>query len=99
LMEKGLKGMIGKGSRSKTVREAIPKFGSIYFGAIGGAGALISKTIKKSEVIAFEELGAEAVRRIEVERFPVAVINDVYGHDLYEEGKSKYQTLHQNSKH
>jgi fumarate hydratase subunit beta len=91
LMEAGLKGMIGKGNRSKTVREAIKQYRAIYFAAIGGAGALISRSIKKSELVAYEELGAEAVRRLEVQDFPVTVINDIYGNDLYEEGKSKYQ--------
>src|ERR1035437_3500746 len=91
LMEVGLKGMIGKGNRSKAVREAIKQYRAIYFAAIGGAGALISRSIKKSELVAYEELGAEAVRRLEVEDFPVTVINDIYGNDLYEEGKSKYQ--------
>ena len=92
LMEAGLKGMIGKGNRSQPVKEAMEKFKAVYFGAIGGAGALIAKSIKKAEVIAYEELGAEAIRRLEVEDFPVTVINDIYGGDLYEEGKAKYQT-------
>jgi len=91
LMAEGLKGMIGKGMRSQDVKDAIKKYKSVYFAAIGGAGALISKTIKKSEVIAYEELGAEAVRRLEVENFPVTVINDIYGGDLYQEGKAKYR--------
>jgi fumarate hydratase subunit beta len=91
LMEAGLKGMIGKGNRSKAVREAIKQYRAVYFAAIGGAGALISRSIKKSELVAYEELGVEAVRRLEVEDFPVTVINDIYGNDLYEEGKSKYQ--------
>jgi fumarate hydratase subunit beta len=91
LMEAGLKGMIGKGNRSKAVRDAIKKYRAVYFAAIGGAGALISRSIKKSELVAYEELGAEAVRRLEVEDFPVTVINDIYGNDLYEEGKAKYQ--------
>jgi fumarate hydratase subunit beta len=67
------------------------KYGAIYFGATGGAGALISKRIKKSELVAYEDLGAEAIRRIEVEDFPTIVVNDIYGHDLYEEGKKKYK--------
>jgi fumarate hydratase subunit beta len=91
LLEQGLKGMIGKGSRSKAVKEAMLKHKAVYLGAIGGAGALISKTILKSEVIAFAELGAEAIRKIKVEKFPATVINDIYGGDLYEEGKAKYQ--------
>jgi len=91
LMAEGLKGMIGKGLRSKAVKDAMVKHKAVYLGAIGGAGAIISKSIKKAEVIAYEELGAEALRRLEVEDFPVTVINDIYGSDLYEEGKAKYQ--------
>ena len=91
LMSIGLKGMIGKGNRSQEVKDAIKKYKAIYFGAIGGAGALISKSIKKAEVIAYEDLGAEAIRRLEVENFPATVINDIHGRDLYEEGKTKYQ--------
>jgi len=91
LIAEGLKGMIGKGSRSKTVKDAMVKYKAVYLGAIGGAGALISKSIKKAEVIAYEELGADAIRRLEVESFPVTVINDIYGGDLYEEGKAKYR--------
>jgi fumarate hydratase subunit beta len=91
LMAAGLKGMIGKGNRSPAVKDAIKKYKAVYFAAIGGAGALISKSIKKAEVIAYEDLGAEAIRRLEVENFPVTVINDIYGSDLYEQGKAKYQ--------
>lgn len=91
LMSAGLKGMIGKGNRSPAVKDAMKKYKAVYFAAIGGAGALISKSIKKAEVIAYDELGAEAVRRLEVEDFPVTVINDIYGGDLYEEGKAKYR--------
>jgi fumarate hydratase subunit beta len=91
LMAEGLKGMIGKGMRSQDVKDAIKKYGAVYFAAIGGAGALISKSIKKAEVIAYEELGAEAVRRLEVEDFPVTVVNDMHGGDLYQEGKKQYQ--------
>ena len=91
LMAEGLKGMIGKGMRSQAVKDAMKKYKAVYLAAIGGAGALISKSIKKSEVIAYEELGAEAIRRLEVENFPATVINDIYGGDLYEEGKAKYK--------
>jgi fumarate hydratase subunit beta len=91
LIELGLKGMIGKGSRTQTVKDAIKKYKAVYFAAIGGAGALIAKSIKKADVIAYEDLGAEAVRKIEVEDFPVTVINDIYGGDLYEQGKAKYR--------
>jgi fumarate hydratase subunit beta len=93
LMEAGLKGMIGKGNRSKAVKEAMVKYKAVYLAAIGGAGALIAKGIKKSEVIAYPELGAEAVLKLEVENFPVTVINDIYGQDLYEEGKAKYRVV------
>jgi fumarate hydratase subunit beta len=91
LMAAGLRGMIGKGNRSQAVKEAMKKYKAVYFAAIGGAGALISKSIKKAEVIAYEDLGAEAIRRLEVENFPATVINDIYGGDLYEQGKAKYQ--------
>ena len=91
LIAEGLKGMIGKGLRSKAVKDAMVKDKAVYLGAIGGAGAIISKSIKKAEVVAYEELGAEALRRLEVEDFPVTVINDIHGGDLYEEGKAKYQ--------
>jgi fumarate hydratase subunit beta len=91
LMEAGLKAMIGKGNRSKAVRDAIVKGKCVYFAAIGGTGALIAKSIKKAEIVAYEELGAEAIRKLEVKDFPVTVINDIYGRDLYEEGKDKYR--------
>ena len=91
LIAAGLKGMIGKGSRSEAVKDAMVKYKAVYLGAIGGAGALISRSIKKSEVVAYEELGAEALLRLEVEDFPVTVINDIYGGDLYQEGRAKYQ--------
>ncbi|GAG85440.1 unnamed protein product, partial [marine sediment metagenome] len=91
LMAEGLKGMIGKGSRSSAVKEAMVKYKAVYLGAIGGAGAIISRSIKKAEVVAYEELGAEALRRLEVENFPVTLVNDIYGGDLYEEGKARYQ--------
>jgi fumarate hydratase subunit beta len=91
LIAEGLKGMIGKGLRSKAVKDAMVKYKAVYLGAIGGAGAIISKSIKNSEVVAYEELGAEALRRLEVADFPVTVINDIYGGDLYEEGKARYQ--------
>jgi fumarate hydratase subunit beta len=91
LIAEGLSGMIGKGMRSPAVKDAIIKYKAVYFAAIGGAGALISKSIKKSDVIAYDELGAEAIRRLEVEDFPVTVIIDIYGGDLYQEGKAKYR--------
>jgi fumarate hydratase subunit beta len=90
LIERGLKGLIGKGQRSQGVRDTMKKYKAVYLGATGGAGALLSKRIKKSEVIAFEDLGPEAIRRLEVADFPVRVINDIYGGDLYEEGVKRY---------
>jgi fumarate hydratase subunit beta len=90
LMAKGLKGMIGKGSRSQEVIDAMVKYKCVYFGATGGAAALLAKTVKKTEIIAYEDLGPEAIRRLEVENFPVIVVNDIYGKDLYQEGKKQY---------
>lgn len=92
LLEKGLKGMIGKGLRSNEVKEAIIKHKAVYFAAIGGAGALLAKCIKSAEVIAYPELGAEAIYLLYVERFPVIVVNDCHGNDLYKLGKSEYST-------
>ncbi len=91
LMAEGLKGMIGKGTRSREVREAMKTYRAVYFGAVGGAGALISRSIRKVEVVAYDDLGAEALRRIEVRDFPVTVVNDIYGGDLYEEGRARYR--------
>ena len=91
LIAEGLKGMIGKGMRSQAVKDAMKQYKAVYFGGIGGAGALISKRIKKAEVVAYDDLGAEAIRRLEVEDFPVTVVNDIYGGDLYQEGKAKYR--------
>ena len=85
LLTLGLKGMIGKGPRSPQVRSAIVRNKAIYFGAIGGAGALLAKSIKSSRIIAFPELDSEAIRELEVENFPAIVINDAHGNDLYEQ--------------
>ena len=90
LIRLGLKGMIGKGGRGQPVRNAMVKHKAVYFAAIGGAGALMAQAIKKAEVVAYEDLGPEAIRRLEVEDFPVIVVNDVQGNDLYEEGVKKY---------
>jgi fumarate hydratase subunit beta len=90
LYSMGLKGTIGKGSRNEEVKEALKKYKAVYLSAVGGAGALISKSIESSEVIAYPELGPEAIRRVKVKDFPCIVINDMYGGDLYEEGKKKY---------
>jgi fumarate hydratase subunit beta len=91
LIAQGLKGMIGKGARSQEVLEAIKKYKCLYLAAVGGAGALISQSIKSSEVIAYEDLGPEAIRKMEVEDFPAVVVNDVAGNDLYQEGIKQYQ--------
>lgn len=91
LIELGQTGMIGKGLRGENVIEAMKKFGAVYFGAIGGAGALMAECIKSQEVIAFPELGAEALRRLEVENLPLTVIIDTFGCNLYETGKEKYR--------
>lgn len=85
LLDLGLLGMIGKGKRSEEVREAIVRNGAVYFAAVGGAGALLSKAILRSEVIAYEDLGTEAVRRLEIRDFPVIVVMDARGRDLYRE--------------
>jgi len=91
LIAEGLKGMIGKGARSDEVKKAMRKHGAVYFAAIGGGGALVARSIRKSEIIAYEDLGAEALRRLEVVDLHVTVINDIHGGDLYQEGKSSYR--------
>ena len=90
LLDLGLKGMIGKGKRSQAVKDAIVRNKAVYFAAIGGAGALLSQRIKSSEVIAYDDLGTEAIRRLEVEDFPVIVVIDSEGTDLYEQAAKKY---------
>ena len=89
----GMKGMIGKGPRSREVVDAVVKYCGIYFGATGGAAALLSKSIKEAEVIAFPELGPEAIRRLRVEDMPLIVINDCFGKDLYKEGVQKWSEI------
>ncbi len=91
LLKAGLKGTIGKGRRSKEVREALMKFKSVYFAATGGAGALLSKHIKKAKVKAYPELGPEAIYELEVLNFPVIVANDIRGGDIFEEALKKYK--------
>jgi fumarate hydratase subunit beta len=91
LLSVGLKAMVGKGLRSDAVKEAIKEYKSVYFATAGGAAALIAKSITRSEVVAYEELGPEAILRLEVEDFPAVVINDMRGGDLYQEGKAKYK--------
>lgn len=93
LLAKGLKGMIGKGARSAEVREALKKYKAVYFGGIGGAGALLSKRIRSVEMVAYEDLGTEAIRRLEVEEFPATVVNDCYGGDAYEEAVLEWRRL------
>lgn len=91
LIERGLKGMIGKGQRSQEVLDAMEKHGAVYFAAVGGAAALIARSVNKAEVIAYPELGAEAVRRMEVADFPCIVASDAHGGNLFEEGPKKYR--------
>ncbi len=90
ILQQGVKVLIGKGNRSQAVKDALQKNKAVYMAAVGGAAALLARTIKKSEIVAYEELGAEAIRRIEVENFPATVINDIYGNDLYIDGSKKY---------
>ena len=91
LLAAGVRAMIGKGNRSPAVREAIQKYRAVYFVATGGAGALLAQSIKKVEVIAYDDLGPEAIRLLTVENFPAIVANDIYGADLFEQGKAKYR--------
>jgi fumarate hydratase subunit beta len=91
MMEQGLKGMIGKGPRSKVVIESMKENGAVYFAAIGGAAALIADTIKKVDIVAYEELGPEAIRRMEVKDYPCIVAVDSEGNDLYQIGVEKYR--------
>ena len=91
LLAEGLRGMIGKGVRSQEVRDAMKKYEAVYLAAVGGTGALISKCITKSEIVAYEDLGPEAILRLEVKDFPATVVNDIYGGDLYIDGRAKYR--------
>ncbi len=91
LYKLGLKGSIGKGARNEEVKDALKKYKGVYVASVGGAGALISKSIEEAEIIAYPELGPEAIRRIKVKDFPCIVINDMYGGDLYEEGKKQFR--------
>ncbi|MBQ6888034.1 MAG: Fe-S-containing hydro-lyase [Lachnospiraceae bacterium] len=93
LLDLGLKGMIGKGKRSNEVKDAIVRNGSVYFAAVGGAGALLAQSIKSSEVIAYDDLGTEAIRKLEVENFPVIVVIDAKGNDLYQSAIKEFCTL------
>lgn len=91
LLDKGLKAMIGKGKRSEAVKGALVTYGAVYLAAIGGAGALMSKSIKKASVVAYHDLGPEAIRELYVEGMPLVVVNDTAGNDLYEEGRRAYR--------
>ena len=91
LIERGLKGMIGKGQRADAVKQAMAKFGAVYFTSVGGAGALISQCIKQAVILAWEDLGTEAVRRLVVEDLPLVVATDVHGGDLYVTGPAEYR--------
>lgn len=91
LLERGLKGMIGKGKRNDSVINSMKKNTAVYFAAVGGAGALLSKCIKKSEVIAYDDLGTEAIRRLEVENLPVITVIDCQGNDLYQTAVKEYE--------
>lgn len=93
LLDLGLKGMIGKGKRSEAVKDAIVRNGAVYFAAVGGAGALLSKSITSSEVIAYDDLGTEAIRRLEVRNFPVIVVIDSKGNNLYETAIEAYREV------
>jgi fumarate hydratase subunit beta len=91
LIERGLRGMVGKGMRSQEVRNAMREHGCVYFGAVEGTAALLARRVKEAEVVAYEDLGAEAVRRLVVEEFPVVVVNDLRGGDLYSEGRERWR--------
>lgn len=93
LLDNGLRAMIGKGARTGAVVDAMKRNGAVYFGATGGAGALIAECIKKAEVIAYDDLGTEAIRRLEVEDFPVIVLIDCDGNDIYEIGQKEYRKI------
>lgn len=91
LIEKGLKGMVGKGSRAQEVLDAMVKHKCVYFAATGGAAAVLAKTIQSAEIVAYEDLGPEAIRKLTVKDFPLVVVNDVHGRDLYKEGRKQYE--------
>lgn len=93
LLKLGLKGTIGKGYRSPQVKELLVKYKAVYFAAVGGVAVLLAKAIKSSEVIAYDDLGTEAIRRLVVEDFPVIVANDIYGGDIFEEGRRRFARI------
>jgi fumarate hydratase subunit beta len=90
LLKAGLKGTIGKGYRGQPVKDALKQYGAVYFGTVGGAGAVLSQFVKKADVVAYEDLGTEAIRRLEVEDFPTIVLNDCHGGDLYSTGQKEF---------
>jgi fumarate hydratase subunit beta len=90
LLKLGLKGTIGKGYRGDAVKQALRDHKAVYFGSIGGAGAVLSRFVKKLDIVAYEDLGTEAIRRLEVENFPAIVLNDAHGGDLYQDGQKAY---------
>jgi fumarate hydratase subunit beta len=90
LLELGLKGTMGKGYRGQPVKDALRRYKGVYLGAIGGAGAVLSRHVKRLDVVAYEDLGTEAIRRLEVENFPAIVINDCHGGDLYQDGQKEF---------
>jgi fumarate hydratase subunit beta len=90
LLKLGVKGTMGKGYRGQAVKDALKEHRGVYLGAIGGAGAVLSRHIKKLEIVAYEDLGTEAIRRLEVEAFPAIVLNDCHGGDLYQEGQAQF---------
>jgi fumarate hydratase subunit beta len=91
LIERGLRGMVGKGARSEEVQRAMREHSCVYFGAVEGTAALLADRVKEARVVAYEDLGPEAVRRLVVEAFPVVVINDLHGGDLYREGRERWR--------
>jgi fumarate hydratase subunit beta len=90
LLQQGVKGFIGKGYRSPEIKRALAEYGAVYLAAIGGAAALLARQIKDSAIVAYEDLGPEAIRRMEVVDFPAIVVNDIYGGDAYEQGRQRY---------
>ena len=90
LLKLGLKGTIGKGYRGQAVKDALREHRAVYFGTVGGAGALLSRHVRKLDIVAYEDLGTEAIRRLEVEAFPAIVLNDCHGGDLYQDGQKQY---------
>jgi len=93
LLERGLKGMIGKGARGQEIKAGLKKYRAVYFAATGGAGALIAQSIIQADIVAYEDLGTEAIRRLVVQDFPAIVVNDVHGNDLFEQGRTEFQQV------